>query len=84
MHAHAKRVSVRVQPNRKREEVIEQPRGSLVVAVREQAREGKANRAVMKALARHFGIAANQVRLIVLSPEYLARSRARINGATKQ
>ena len=59
-----KRILVKVKPSAKREEVTELSPGNFAVAVREPAREGKANHAVLKAIAEYFGIAASRARLV--------------------
>ena len=58
-----RRVEVRVVPRASREEVIEREEGGpLVVKVREPAESGKANKALLKVLARHFN--AVEVRIV--------------------
>ena len=57
------KIAVRVKPGARREEVI-QKEEELVVAVRARAADGKANDAVVKAVARHFGVAASRVRIL--------------------
>ena len=54
------KIRVRVIPNSKTEEVVKGSDGFLV-KVKEPAREGKANRAVIKLLADHFGVSQRQV-----------------------
>jgi uncharacterized protein (TIGR00251 family) len=58
------KVSVKVVPNSKTEEVIKEG-GSFLVRVKEPAKEGKANRAVIKLLADHFKVAQSSI--IILS-----------------
>jgi len=43
---------------------VEEKDGGLIVFVKAEAKEGKANEAVAKALAKHFGVAPSRVRLI--------------------
>lgn len=57
------RVEVKVKPGSKKPG-IENEAGQLVVRVREQAREGAANDAVIRALAGHFGVPPSSVELI--------------------
>ena len=58
-----RRVEVKVVPKASREEVIERGEGEpLVVKVREPAESGKANKALIKVLARHFNAA--EVRIV--------------------
>lgn len=56
------KVSVRVKPNSKTEEVIPKD-GGFVVRVKEAPTEGRANRAVIRLLAKHFGIPETQLRI---------------------
>ncbi len=58
-HIMARKIEVRVVPNARKSEVIEGT--PLIVKVREPARNGKANRAVLKLLSRYF---SSEVRLI--------------------
>lgn len=57
------KISVKVKPRAKVEK-IEEKDGSLIVFVKAEAKEGKANEAVVKALAAHFGVAKSRVRLV--------------------
>ena len=54
------KIRVKVIPNAKVERVIKEGDGFLV-RVKEPAKEGKANRAVIKLLAEHFGVSQRQV-----------------------
>ena len=54
------RISVKVFPNSKTEEVVKEG-DRFLVRVKEPAKEGKANRAVIKLLAEHFGVSQRQV-----------------------
>lgn len=57
------KISVKVKP-RARVEKVDKQKGGLVVFVKAEAKEGKANKAVAKALAAHFEVAKSRVRLI--------------------
>ncbi len=57
------KIQVRVKPNSKTEKVSQEG-DSFVVKVREPPKEGKANQAVIKLLAKHFGISQSQVRIL--------------------
>jgi len=57
------KISVKVKP-RARVEKVEEKDGGLVVFVKAEAKEGKANEAAAKALAKHFEVAKSRVRLI--------------------
>ncbi|MBN2462126.1 MAG: DUF167 domain-containing protein [Dehalococcoidia bacterium] len=58
------KIKVKVIPNSKTEEVVREGSGFLV-RVKESAREGKANRAVVKLLADHFKVSRGSV--VILS-----------------
>jgi len=57
------RIQVRVRPNSRTEEVSQEGDG-FIVKVKEPPREGKANQAVIKLLAQHFGVSKSQVRIL--------------------
>lgn len=56
------KINVRVKPNSKIEEVIPKD-GGFIVKVKEAPTEGKANRAVIRLLAKHLGIPEAQLRI---------------------
>ena len=59
------RISVRVKPRSKTEGVTKEMDGDVyVVRVKEPPVEGKANRAVVKLLAKHFGVPENRLRIV--------------------
>jgi uncharacterized protein (TIGR00251 family) len=58
------KISVKVFPNSKTEEVVKEG-DRFLVRVKEPAKEGKANRAVIKLLADHFDV--SQSSIIILS-----------------
>lgn len=57
------KIQVKVKPNSRTEEVSQQS-GSFIVKVREPPREGKANQAVIRLLAKHFGVPQSHVRIL--------------------
>ena len=57
------KIQVEVKPNSKTEEVSQES-DSFIVRVKEPPREGKANQAVIKLLAEHFGVPKSQVRIV--------------------
>jgi uncharacterized protein (TIGR00251 family) len=57
------RIQVKVKPNSRLEEVSQEVDG-FIVRVKEPPREGKANQAVIKLLAEHFGVPKGQVRIL--------------------
>ncbi|MBI4086157.1 MAG: DUF167 domain-containing protein [Candidatus Liptonbacteria bacterium] len=69
------KIFVKAKPNSKREKIEqvspssptlwgEKSETSFAVAVKEPPRDGKANEAIVKVLARHFGIPRSRVRLV--------------------
>ena len=57
------KIQVKVKPNSKTEEVSQEG-DSFVVRVKEPPKEGKANQAIIKLLAQHFGVPQSQVRIL--------------------
>ncbi|MBN2465669.1 DUF167 domain-containing protein [candidate division WOR-3 bacterium] len=58
------RIRVRVKPGAREEKVSREPDGSLLVSVRARAQEGKANEAVVKAVARALRVPKSEVRIV--------------------
>ena len=56
------KIKVRVTPRSSREEVLKTG-DDYIVRVKAQPREGKANEAVIKLLAEHFGVTKSSVRI---------------------
>jgi len=57
------KIQVKVKPSSKTEE-LSQEGDSFIVTVKEPPKEGKANQAVVKLLAQHFGVPQSQVRIL--------------------
>ena len=57
------KIQVKVKPNSKIEEVSQEG-DNFAVKVKEPPKEGKANQAVIKLLAQHFGVPQSQVRIL--------------------
>ena len=57
-------VKVRVVPGAKKNLVKEEAAGIIKVYVTAQALEGKANKAILPVLAKHFGVKKSQVNII--------------------
>ena len=57
------KIRVKVKPNSKTEE-LSQEGESFLVKVKEPPKEGKANQAVVRLLAEHFGVPHSQVRIL--------------------
>lgn len=57
------KIQIKVKPNSRTEEVSQEG-ASFIVKVKEQPKEGKANQAVIKLLAEHFGVPQSQVRIL--------------------
>ena len=59
------RVTVRVVPRARREMVERLPDGGFRVAVTAPAHEGRANEAVIAALAAHLGVPRSKLRIVL-------------------
>jgi len=57
------KIRVKLKPSSKTEEVSQEG-DSFIVKVKEPPKEGKANQAVIKLLAEHFGVPQSQVRIL--------------------
>jgi uncharacterized protein (TIGR00251 family) len=57
------KIQVNVKPNSKTEDLSREG-DSFIVKVKEPPKEGKANQAVIKLLAEHFGVPQSQVRIL--------------------
>ena len=57
------KIHVKVKPNSRTEE-LSQEGDSFIIKVKEPPKEGKANQAVIKLLAEHFGVPHSQVRIL--------------------
>ena len=57
-------VKVKVFPNSKKEGVIEKSTDSFEVRVREKAKQGQANKAVIRSLANYLKISPQKIRII--------------------
>jgi uncharacterized protein (TIGR00251 family) len=57
------KIQIKVKPNSRTEEVTQEG-DSFIVKVKELPKEGKANQAVIKLLAEHFGVPQSQVRIL--------------------
>jgi len=57
------KIQVKVKPNSKTEELSREG-DSFIIKVKEPPKKGKANQAVIKLLAEHFGVSQSQVRIL--------------------
>ena len=57
------KIQVKVKPNSTTEE-LSQEGDSFMVKVKEPPQEGKANQAVIKLLAHHFGVPQSQIKIL--------------------
>ena len=57
------KIQVKVKPGSKTEELSREG-DSFIIKVKEPPKEGKANQAVIKLLAEHFGVPQSQVRIL--------------------
>ena len=60
----ARRISLTVKPQAKQETVTALTDNQYLVAVREPAKDGKANARVVELLARHFHTAKSRIRIL--------------------
>ena len=60
----SRKIALTVKPNAKKIELIKISPDEYRVGVREPAREGQANRAVVELLARHWAIPKSKVKII--------------------
>lgn len=56
-------IQVKVKPGSRTED-LSQEGDSFIARIKEPPKEGKANLAVVKLLARHFGVAQSQVKIV--------------------
>jgi len=57
------KIQVKVKPNSKTEELSREG-DSFIIKVKEPPKEGKANQAVIKLLAEHFGVPQSHIRIL--------------------
>ena len=57
------KIQVKVKPSSRTEEVSQEGE-SLIIKVKEPPKEGRANQAVIKLLAQHFGVPQSRVRIL--------------------
>ena len=58
------KITVRAKPNAKEARLAKDSAGHFTISVREPARAGQVNRAIVAALAEHFGVSKNRVRIV--------------------
>lgn len=58
------RIQIKVKPRSKAAEVSEDKDGSYLVRVKKPAQEGKANKAVIEILAKHFGLPKRAISIV--------------------
>ncbi|MDV6234808.1 DUF167 domain-containing protein [Leptospira ellisii] len=58
------KLTVKVKPNSKKTFLKKEEDGSITIAVREPALEGKANEAVISALSEEFGLGKSKIRIL--------------------
>jgi len=60
----ARRISVTVKPSARQAQVIRISESEYRVAVKEPAEDGRANDALVRALAQHFAVPQSRVRIV--------------------
>ncbi len=58
------KIEIKVKPRAKKTAVEKQLDGSFIVRVKEPATEGKANEAVIEAIAEYFSVPKSQIKII--------------------
>lgn len=58
------KISVKVKPNSKKEEVKKLTDNDFILSVKEPAKEGKANQAVIRLLSEYFGVPKSNISII--------------------
>ncbi|OGY65066.1 MAG: hypothetical protein A3E64_02185 [Candidatus Harrisonbacteria bacterium RIFCSPHIGHO2_12_FULL_48_16] len=58
------RIIVRIKPSAREEKIEQASESEYKISVKEPAKEGRANWAVERVIARHFGVAISQVRIV--------------------
>ncbi len=58
------KIAIVVKPNARKEGIEKLPDGTLRVFVNEPPQDGRANDAVVRVLARYFGVARSAVRIV--------------------
>lgn len=58
------KIQVRIKPNSKKPGIEKAEDGTWIVSVKEPAIEGKANEALLKAVALEFGLAPSRINLL--------------------
>ncbi|OIP75568.1 MAG: hypothetical protein AUK48_07365 [Oscillatoriales cyanobacterium CG2_30_44_21] len=53
--------AIKVKPNSKKQEIIEQPDGSLVVYLKSSPIDGKANKELIELLAKKYGVSKSSI-----------------------
>ena len=56
-------IKVKIFPGSRKEEIVKE-RNSFEIKIKEEPREGKANKAVVSLLANYFNISENKIKLI--------------------
>ena len=74
-----KLVDVHVVPNARRDEIVGVHDGRLRVRVRAPAIDGKANTALCRVIAEHFGVRASKVTIV--RGEHARQKTLRVEGA---
>ena len=58
------RIAVKAKPGAREESVSKEDDGSYTVAVKEPPVQGRANAAILRALAKHFGVSPSRVHIV--------------------
>ena len=58
------KITVQVIPNASKNEIIDSNNGELKIKVQTPPEDGKANKAVIKILAKHFNVSKNKIKIV--------------------
>ncbi len=58
------KITVIAHPNSKKQEIVKDLEGTLHIYTKEPAQEGRANKTIIEALAKHFDVSKSQVKLV--------------------
>jgi len=60
-------IKLRVKPNSEKEEIVELPDGDYLIYLKEKAEDGKANRELIKILAKKFNVHFSKIKIKTFS-----------------
>ena len=58
------KITVKVIPNASKNEILDSNNGELKIKVQTPPEDGKANKAVIKLLSKHFNVSKNKIKIV--------------------